>query len=71
MSQIWITPYNIPTKKCVAPSGTFPGADTVGRCARMIAPANSKRVSCTRRLALIDLDGTNGLVVSDIPYVCS
>jgi hypothetical protein len=69
MGQIWITPYNIPSKKCVAPSGTFPGASSPSRCADMIAPANSTILSNSKRLVLIDLDGVNGLAVSDIPYV--
>lgn len=67
--KIWITPYNIPTKKCVAPRGVFPGAQTTGRCADLVAPPNSKRLSSTRRLILIDIDGTNGLAISDVPYV--
>lgn len=69
MRTIYVTPYNIPTKECQAVSGTFPGADTVERAAQLLTPANARIVSRSNRLVLIDVDGTNGLVLSDIPYV--
>lgn len=69
INQIWVTPYNVPTKTCSGPSGVFPGAKTPKRCSDLIAPPNSKIVSSSKRLVLIDLDGVNGLVISDIPYV--
>lgn len=69
MTTIYVTPYNIQTKECQAVSGTFPGADTVERAAQLLTPPNARIVSRSNRLVLIDVDGTNGLAISDLPYV--
>ncbi len=71
MTTIYVTPYNVPTKECQAVSGTLPGVNTIAHAETLLAPPNARIVSRSDRLILIDLDGTNGLALSDIPYVCN
>ena len=69
MTEIYVTPYNLKTKECQAVSSRFYSEDTVADVAPLLSPVGSRIVSRSDRLILIDLDGFNGLALSDIPYV--
>lgn len=68
MTTIYVTPYVLASKTCQSVSSTLPAASTVSDAATLLAPAGSSVVSRSDRLILIDLDGTNGLALSDLPY---
>lgn len=70
MRQLFVTPYDIATKVCQAPSNPLAPDATIATAADMFTAAPGARVvTRSPRLLLIDLDGANGLAVSDLPYV--
>lgn len=69
MSTIYITPYVIASKTCQGASQPVPDWNTVGDAVSFLVTGTARIVSRSDRLILIDLDGVNGLAVSDICYV--
>lgn len=65
--QIYVTPYNLETKQCTAPSSAFAKGDVLSAADAMFSPG-MKSISQSDRLVLIS-SGEFGLAVSD--YVIS
>ena len=69
MRQLFVTPYTLATRVCSGVSSPLPPEWTQDVASVTLTQPGAKVLRSTDRLTLIDLDGVNGLAVSDIIYV--